>query len=84
MSLNVETNVVMPQNQMAFKSKKIYISKGYRKLANEVNLKLPRYMTVEEFKKAGSLYPTLSQSIDANVLKMTKWELIKQFFINLL
>ena len=83
MSLCVQNNVTT-QNQTAFNArvKKMYISKGYRQLAAKKDLNLPKHMTLEEFKKTGSIYPHLSKSLEVNVLKMTDWEIYKTIYID--
>ena len=85
MSLNIQANVAMPKNQMAFKGKKDKVLKNSSKIFDE--------LFIEESKKAhyrelAKTRPEVFKQIMLNesfhkVMSMSKLELVKELFKDL-
>jgi hypothetical protein len=79
MSLNIQTNVAMPQSQMAFRGNK---TKQTAKIVDELGFELPRKICLEQLRRTNpDMYKhVMINDIEHKVMSMSNWEIIKTLF----
>jgi len=79
MLLNIQTNVAMPQAQMAFRGNK---AKQTAKIVDELGFELPRKIYLEQLRRTNpEMYKhVMINELEHKVMSMSNWEIIKTLF----